>query len=371
MSLYQFDLAAPGDDAQLRAVLAETPMDGRIAVSFRREPSYFDAAAVHGPFCQTIVCRHEPSGEIIGFGVRSVREMYVNGRPQAIGYLSALRVRPAHRSLGLVARGYGYFRQQHADGRAPLYLTTIAEGNERAIAILTSGRAGLPAYHPAGRYITAALPAVAATNGYGRSSGLEVRPLEREELPELLEFLNREGPRRQFFPCYADGDFFAAGASFRQLATSDVLTAWRGGRMVGSLAVWDQSAFRQSVVERYSPGLRFARPAYNAWAALRGRPQLPDAGRSFRYRHAALPVVADDDLQVFDALLHRALSHAASNGPAHLMVGLHEQDPLAAVLARYRGHEYVTRLYYVCWQDGEALRESLDGRVPYLELGTL
>ena len=43
MSRYRFDLATEADDAALRRVLADTPMPGRIAVSFRREPSYFAA----------------------------------------------------------------------------------------------------------------------------------------------------------------------------------------------------------------------------------------------------------------------------------------------------------------------------------------
>ena len=46
MGRYELSLATPEDDAELRAILAATPMPGRIAVSFRREPSFFDAAVV-------------------------------------------------------------------------------------------------------------------------------------------------------------------------------------------------------------------------------------------------------------------------------------------------------------------------------------
>ena len=33
--------------------------------------------------------------------------------------------------------------------------------------------------------------------------------------------------------------------------------------------------------------------------------------------------------------------------------------------------EYVTRLFLVFWEDGDAFRRELDDRVPYLELGSL
>ena len=32
---------------------------------------------------------------------------------------------------------------------------------------------------------------------------------------------------------------------------------------------------------------------------------------------------------------------------------------------------YTTRLYLVCWPNGEEQRQTLDGRIPYLELGSL
>ena len=133
-------------------------MDGQIAVSFRREPSYFAAAAVEGSFRQVVAARDCRTERIVGFGSRSVRRRFFNGQPRAIGYLGALRLLPDHRNRGLLARGFRFFRELHGDGRAQLYLTTIAAGNETAIRQLTSGRAGLPAYHDAGEFHTLAIP---------------------------------------------------------------------------------------------------------------------------------------------------------------------------------------------------------------------
>jgi hypothetical protein len=365
MSRYRFELATPADDADLRRILAETPMPGRIAVSFRREPSYFDAAVVDGTFRQVVTARDCEAGRLVGFGSRTVQERYVNGRPEPVGYLSSLRLLPAHRNRGLVARGYAYFRRLHADGRTGLYLTTIAEGNALALDLLTSGRAGLPKYHFAGRYHTVALP----PGGRGRKNGsasVTIRSAERADLPAILSFLEQEGPRRQFFPCYQGEDFFTSGGAFRGLRPGDLLLACRNGELVGTLAVWDQHDFRQTVVHSYGSPLHWVRPLYNCWARLRGLPRLPAPGEPFRYRTAALPVVAGDDGEVFRALVERATA-----GSTPLLIGLHEDDPLLDELRRYRATWYTTRLYLVCWDDGEELRAKLDGRVPYLELGSL
>ncbi len=52
---FSFRLAGEADDAALRQLLRETPMDGPVRVTLRREPSYFAAAVVDGPCRQTLV----------------------------------------------------------------------------------------------------------------------------------------------------------------------------------------------------------------------------------------------------------------------------------------------------------------------------
>ena len=73
MIRYRIDLAGPGDDADLRHILAATPMPGEISVSFRREPSYFAGPRVDGRFRQIVACSAtSPTGRLVGFGCRSL-----------------------------------------------------------------------------------------------------------------------------------------------------------------------------------------------------------------------------------------------------------------------------------------------------------
>ena len=371
MTRYRFELAGPADDADLRRILAETPMAGRISVAFRREPSYFAGAHVEGRFRQVVACRDTESGRLVGFGVRSTSPRYVNGRPESVGYLSTLRLLAEHRNRGLVARGYAFFRRLHADGQVRLYLTTIAEGNTTALTLLTSGRAGLPAYHNAGRYHTAAIPLARRPSRKLDPSGATIRPARRDDVGTLLVFLREHGPRRQFFPVYEAEDFVGETGVFKDLRPEDVLLAFRGGALVGTLAGWDQHGFRQTVVHGYRGALGRVRPLYNIWARLRGLPPLPSPGGPVRYLTAALPVVAGDDAAVFAALLAELRTRAGGGPHDYLMLGLHESDPLLPVVRSCRATGYDTRLHLVCWDDGEPMRQGLDGRPPYLELGCL
>jgi hypothetical protein len=370
MSRYRFEVATPADDADLRHVQAATPMPGRIAVAFRREPSWFAGAVVDGRFRQVVACRDLQTGRVIGFGCRSVREVYVNGRPAAVGYLSSLRLLPEHRNLGLVARGYALFRQLHGDGRVPFYLTTIAAGNRTALEVLTSGRAGLPAYHRAGTYHTVAV-ALPRRRRPVADRGVYVRPARAEDLPAVLDFLATAGPRRQFFPHLLAEDFLSPEGAMRGLTLDGLLLAERGGRLVGTLAGWDQHDYRQSVVHGYQGWVRWLRPLYNVWARAWGRPGLPAPGSDLRYLIGALPVVAEDDVDVMAALIETVQQRAAGGPWTHLLLGLHEADPLLRVARRYQAACYLTHLFLVCWADGEEARAAVDARAPYLEAGSL
>ncbi|MBM4262711.1 MAG: hypothetical protein FJ145_14930 [Deltaproteobacteria bacterium] len=396
MNRFEFGLAEPSDDAVLRNLMAATPSGGKVVVSFRREPSYFDAAVVEGPFRQTIVARDRESGCVAAVGDRSVRQRFVNGVPTPIGFLSNLRILPQYRNQSILARGFRHLRCLHRDGRARLYLSTIAKGNQVAASALTTGRACLPRYHYAGDYHTAVIPLrknpplkkggrgdsnpsredqipcyPPFSKGEAGRNGVFVREAKPEDVSRLIEFLNQSGQVRQFFPVYGVADFFSASGSFRDLRESDILLTFRGSEIVGTLACWNQIAFRQTVVESYSTAVSWVRPLVNSWAQLRGAVTLPKAGEPFRFVSGALPLVKNDDPQIFEPLLQAARSNVSDPRAEYLLIGLHERDPLRPVVEKYQTTIYSVGVYYVCWEEGESLRAQLDDRPPYLELGCL
>lgn len=366
MSRYRFELATPADDEDLRQVIAQTAMPGRIQVAFRREPNFFAAAAVEGHATQVVAARDTTTGRVVGFGCRSLRNVYVNGKPRQVGYLSGLRLLAEHRRIGLVARGFTFFRQLHADGEAGFYLTTISEDNGGAMNTLLGGRAGLPRYNDYGRYLTAVLPARRLPSK-ARSN---VSFATDEDVSDVVSFWQSHGPERQFFPVYRADDFRAQGA-LRGLAASDIVVARIGGAIVGTLALWDQRSYRQVVVSGYGGVLRALRPWYNAWAAMRRVPRLPPPGSTLDCLTAAAIVVADQRPDVLAALLDRALAAAAERGVPRVMIGLHETDPLLGELSRFRPRWYRTRVYLACWDAGNAEIGAIDRRPSYLELGSL
>ena len=370
MARYQLEIATEADDADLRTILRQTPMEGQISVAFQREPSYFAATVVEGDFHQVVAARDQHTHRLIGFGARNVRTLYVNGREQSVGYLSTLRLLKAHRNLGLIVRGYSLFRKLHEDGRAPFYLTTIAAGNDLALRILTSGRAGLPQYHYLEDLSTFAV-SLRSFRKVAGPSDITVQPLSSDSLPEVLAFWQRDGRQRQFFPHLESHRLFSPQATYRDLAMKDIQVARRQDRVVGTFACWDQTSFRQSVVQRYSSGLAWSRPFYNAFAAVSGRPQLPPVGDLLRYSLGALLCVENFDAEITCAMVSNAARNAPSDAADFLLIGAVKSDPLFDYWQRRSLVTYTTHIYLVAWGDAERHARDLQRRPLYLELGCL
>lgn len=366
VSRYEFALARPGDDAELRACMAGVWMEGRMAVSFRREPSYFAGCRVQGDAVQVIKCTDRADGRIVGMGSRSIQRVHLNGSPARLGYLADLRALPAARRGTLLARGYRFLHELHRRDPVPFYLSVIFDGNERALDALTGARAGLPVYRPLGRIRTPALQFDVAR----APLAVEQVAFERAgagALPEIAAFLAGQLPRRQFSPVVEAADF-EAGGRLQDLRAQDFFVARRHGRLVACLAAWDQAAIRQTHIERYPAGLALLRPLVNLASRVSPLKPLPAPGERVAHLYLCLAAAADDELPVFRGLLRHAYN-ALRRGPWHYAIlGLHERDPLAAVFDDYRRIDAAGQLFVVHYpEDGDPL-SGLDSRLPGVEM---
>jgi hypothetical protein len=367
MSRYEFALAQPEDDAQLRACMAGVWMEGRMAVSFRREPDYFAGCRLQGDAVQVIKCTDHVDGRIKGMGSRSTLRVHVDGRPMRLGYLADLRGLPEVRQGTLLARGYRFLHDLHRLDPVPFYLSVIFDGNERALGNLLGARAGLPVYSSLGRIRTPAIqfdvarePLPVAHTSFERAS--------EGAMNDIAGFLSEQLPLRQFSPVLDVADF-AAGGRLHGLRAQDFFVARRHGRIVACLAAWDQSAIRQTHIERYPPGLALLRPLINLASKVSPLKPLPPPGGRVPHLYLCLAAVAGGEVALWRGLLRHAYN-ALRTGPWHFAIlGLHERDPLAAVFDDYRCIDAAGQLFVVHYpEDGDPANKRFDARLPGVEM---
>lgn len=367
-SAYSFQLATEKDDVALREIIRSQPMEGSIRIMFQKEPNFFAAERVGALDLQVLACREKETNRLVGLGSRSVRRVFINGKPEHIGYLSSLRAIPEVRGGTLLPRAYKALRELHADGKVPFYFTTIFDENEIAKKLLTSGRAGLPVYRDVGGLNTY----IATLNSCGKKSidfdGTIVRGSPKM-VPDIVEFLNTHNARFQFAPSFEISDF--ESGLFPEFIPENFYVARIGKSIVGVAGAWDQSRMKQTTVGGYSKTLQCLRPFYNMYAAISSKPQLPPIGGSIRSFYVSFVAIDPPNPEILRMLLRHMYYDWNITEYPYFTIGFNEKDPLSVALSDFRNRVIKSRIYVVYWEDGRDKVKELDNRLPNLEIATL
>jgi hypothetical protein len=364
-SKFEFKWATADDEPDIRALVGSVPMPGTVSVRFAREPDYFPGATIMGDPCDVLIVRHRPDSQLAGIACRAERRAYINGQESSLGYIGQARVVPEFQGNRLVRRGAKRFKDVSPPGL--LYMGVIASENPRAREVFVGAwlPEGLHTTHVCGLTTCAILLRPLRTY---HAPDVKVQYGSQEILEEIVGFLQEHGPRRQLFPAYTLKDF-TDGERMRGLRPQDIMVARRGIELVGVMAVWDQGAYKQDIVDSYGPGLSRIRPFYNLLARLFGAQPLTPPGEAIPLAFAACVCVAEDDRDVMRALLSACMRNARERGKAFLMLGLANDDPLLPVARRHLHIPYHSELFAVSWSNDPA--DILDGRIPYIEIATL
>jgi hypothetical protein len=371
MGNIEFKIATAADDPDLRLMLRANPMPGEIAVSFEREPDALAAGAISGDPHHTIIAHDRAANRPVGMGSRSVYSGFFNGRPCRIGYLSQLRVERAYRSrIRLLSEGYRLIRSLRRDDELQFDLTTIVADNRVALRVLGAGLADLPSYRKLEPFTTSVVPLWRRRRAR-RGGEFRIERGSDELVPQIADCLERNSPRFQFAPRWTARELQSRERS-RGLSPRDFLVATVSGRVIGCLALWDQSSFKQIVVHGYGPAMRRWQAWVNLLSRVAGTPRLPAPGLPIPHVFVSHVAVDDDRTDVFGSLFLEACNDARGRGYACLIAGFAERHPFVGVIRRAcRAWSYSSVICAVCWDNGTLADVAIDGRTPHLEVALL
>jgi radical SAM superfamily enzyme YgiQ (UPF0313 family) len=353
----------PHEEGELRQLLRRAVLPGHVRVAFTREPNYFAGEQLAGASDHTVVAR--VNGAMVGVGRCSVHTLYRNGAPQRIGYLGELRVTEGTPgSVRILRDGFAALSEACANDPVDACFTSIATDNTRARRVLEHGaRLGLPPYRSLAPLVTLVAP-VARGAGRGATDAASQPPVDHEE---LTHFLATHAPRRQLTLSW-DRTRWEALAN-HGIAAADLCVVRHEGAIVGAAAVWNQTSFRQTVIDGYTGVLRLTRPLVNAVSALVRRPGLPPAGSVLAQGVLLGATVASD--AHWPALWWRVHARAQQLGLSWLTIARDARDPeLARLRPLLRAREYHTTLYDVRWPTHGG-GDGWDARVVAPEVGLL
>jgi hypothetical protein len=361
------EVATQSDSAELCRLIRQVPLPGALSLAYGRDPDYFAGLDVEGRVNQVAIVRS--SGVITTAAIRSIRRVYVDGHTMNLGYLHALRTLDAYRKRGHFARGFLFVRSLHdADKLIPAYLMTVIDDNTGTREMFTTPRKFFPRCFDFGRCITYAMPLHTTAGCVSGRSNIE--HCNESALPELLWFLNTQAKERQFAPVYSEEDFRRFRS--RNFSLEHLYIYREHGSIAGTLGIWDQASFKQSVVHAYNGWLRGASSLVNIGLTLGGFGRLPSPGEQIPLVYACCLFSDKGRVDIVRALLDHAISLWNGKGYQYLLVGFHERDPLRKCMKRRIAISYASRLYLAGWEDGWEFCEKVSRQpLPFLEIATL
>ena len=143
------------------------------------------------------------------------------------------------------------------------------------------------------------------------------------DLPAILELVNRCYSRHVLAPVVEQADLVALG-------TENLTVVRDGGSIVATLGVWDQRALRRIMVSGYDRVEVWPRRLLNSISALTRITRLPAPGEELRVLHATHAAAEPGREDAFAGLLRSVCNRYADRGYHALLLGLPENDPLAA-----------------------------------------
>lgn len=369
---FNFYLAGRDDDPEIRKLLAESPMPGRVGVAFEREPDFFSGCSVTGHNQRVYIGRETDSGELAFLAVTANIPRYIEGKTKTIGYLGQLRVADKYQGCFIPLRAME-FLHEHEDYKGPdLFFSVVSKENITPRTIFAEHpRPLFPKSIQIGNLYTAGI--TVGRKRKDKKSPFTIHRGTPSLLDEVISFLNREGARKQLYPCYSREDFTEKGLT-RGFKLEDMRIACRNGEIIGTVGFWDQSAYKQSVVTSYDRSLRILKPFYNTISTVispfNGMHPLPKIGQPIISAYAAFICIRDDNLSVFRALLDTVYNLAVSRGKHHLLVGLAKNDPLLTVAKKYRHIAYYSSIHLFSLRR-DISESTVREQVPYIEIASL
>jgi len=364
--------ATAADDAGRRALLGGVAMETDLSLSIRRAPTVDAMYALHARAWEGWVLADE-RGSIEGMGSVVVRDGYVDGAVEPVGYLGDLRFSRRAEGRQLLDRAYGPILREASERHGcRYYLTAIIESNARARRALTvyterAARRGRPRYTLVREFDIRSLHLVLPRRR--RRSAYAVRTATPGDVPAVAALLDAEARRR---PC---GYPMPEQELRRRLATwpglrieSFHVAEDRAGALVGVVAPWDASPVKQTVIESYGGAMARVRAVHDVAARLLRRPLLPTPGEPLAYRYLTHLAVPSEDPEILHALLESAYGVARRDGMHSLTACAPVNDPLDAAYDGFLRTDIRAGLYVVTLPDTPVPDMLRTGPMPGFEM---
>lgn len=343
-------IASPEDGKEILRILESSAVQGGIELVYtRRDDAYASYMKEAG---QAHVFVSKDGERTVGTCAELVRQVYIGGEKRKVAYICGLKKDAAYN--GLVGFGPGFIKAlQHDD--VDFYYCSVVTDNVEVQTMFGKGNRAL-SMQPVAEYKTYIFsPRVRMK---ASKHGLTFRQATKEDLTDLLAFLNAEGKRKDLFPVIDSLE------QFHGLTVENFYLLLENNAIVAAGALWDQTGYKQYIVKKYHGMIKLARIVNPLLTALRYI-RLPKKDTPLDLVMLSFFLSKDDDDAYYRVFLNEVCREIAK---AHsiFVLGLPKKHFAVPILDRLRNISFETRLYEITfpWNSQEYAKLNPDNIHP-------
>lgn len=346
-------LATPEEGAEILRILESSPAEGGIELLYTRRPDAY--LSYEREFGESRVFVSRSQGKVVGTCAELIRSVYIGGKPAKAAYLCGLKKDASdERTVGFDARLIRSLVREDID----CYFCSVVSDNKRAQAMFGKPSRLLEMHE----LVTFTTHILSSRIRLRREAGDHTfRRATAADAPGLLEFLRKEGSKKNLFPVIDSFD------AFYGLKIEDFYLLESGGAIVCAAALWNQTAYKQYIVKQYRGLMRGAR-LLNPLLSWLGYMKLPRVGQSLDFPMLAFFLCADDNLSCYKAFLYHIRRVIAEKYDI-FVIGVPKNHFAAGLYDRLPSVHFDTKLYAIRFLQGEV--KAIDPEKLYPECGLL
>ena len=325
----EFEVASASDSAGILALLEKCSAKGPARIVYTRRPDAYASYQREAPDTRVFVWRNDSN--VAGVVAALTRDYHIGDQVLRGTYIGGLKKDPDEKTRLDLASAFGTV----ADTGADFVYCSVVTANLGIVQAFQTGRRVPAAVRALGGMTTMLIQ----SGGHGcvRPGRIFRQAGESDEL-SLREFYDRLAGTVGLFP---------TGVPWKQSAGLDMgdfyVSTSHDGRVLAAGALWDQTDYRQYIVDAYGWQLKLAR-ALNPVISLLGYPSLPRPKAVVAMPMACFLMAEPGEEEPIVAGLIRA---SRDLGYAQMIAGHAHSSPFHAVLSARRHISYESVIYQV------------------------
>ena len=348
--------ATTEDGERILEILESTPAKGSIELLYTRRPNAFLSYQMESDEAYVYVVKEED--KTLGTVAEIVRRVYIGGEIKKLGYVCGLKTAPEYEGN---VNWVKTFIQNLVKEDIDCYFCSIINENETARKLFEKKRKRTMNMNFLTGYTTYMLTPYFRFKV--KSKGYEFSQICKEDEKEVLEFLNKEGRKKDFFPVIDNL------SQFTDLESNDFYVLKKDNRIVAVGALWKQTGYRQYIVKKYRGLLKFGR-CINPVLKLLGYISLPKENEVLKFPMLSF-FISEENKEEYYKMFLNYIHPIIKKNYGMYVIGTNGDGTLNQILKKVRNIHFDTRIYEIEFIIGNGKKADVDKTDIFLECGLL